>query len=46
VPAETPFSAFSSPDRERELEALRDPRFRLALDRAGVVLVSFREIYP
>jgi predicted glycoside hydrolase/deacetylase ChbG (UPF0249 family) len=45
VPAEDPFSAFSSPDRERELEALLDPRFRLALDRAGVVLVSFREIY-
>jgi predicted glycoside hydrolase/deacetylase ChbG (UPF0249 family) len=45
VPAETPFSAFSSPDRERELEALLDPRFRLALDRAGVVLVSFREIF-
>ena len=39
------FSAFSSPDRERELEALLDPRFRLALDRAGVVLVSFREIF-
>lgn len=44
VPAEAPFSAFSSQHRERELEALRDPRFRLALDRAGVVLVSFREI--
>ena len=45
VPAETPFSAFSSPDRERELEALLDPRFGLALDRTGVVLVSFREIF-
>jgi predicted glycoside hydrolase/deacetylase ChbG (UPF0249 family) len=48
VPAETPFSAFSpfsSPDRERELESILDPRFRLALDRAGVVLVSFREIF-
>jgi predicted glycoside hydrolase/deacetylase ChbG (UPF0249 family) len=44
VPAEDPFSAFSSPDRERELEALLDSRFRLALERAGVVLVSFREI--
>jgi predicted glycoside hydrolase/deacetylase ChbG (UPF0249 family) len=44
VPAEDPFSAFSSPERERELEALLDPRFRLALDRAGVVLVSFREV--
>jgi len=45
VPARAPFSAFSSPERERELEALLDPRFRLALDRAGVVLVSFREIF-
>lgn len=44
VPAEAPFSVFSSPDRERELEALLDSRFRLALERAGVVLVSFREI--
>jgi predicted glycoside hydrolase/deacetylase ChbG (UPF0249 family) len=47
LPAEVPFSAFSSfssPDRERELESILDPRFRLALDRAGVVLVSFREI--
>jgi predicted glycoside hydrolase/deacetylase ChbG (UPF0249 family) len=44
VPAEDPFSAFSSPERERELDALLDPRFRLALDRAGVVLVSFREV--
>jgi hypothetical protein len=47
LPAEVPFSAFSSfssPDRERELESILNPRFRLALDRAGVVLVSFREI--
>jgi len=44
VPTDAPFSAFSSPDRERELEALLDPRFRLALDRAGVILVSFREV--
>jgi predicted glycoside hydrolase/deacetylase ChbG (UPF0249 family) len=44
VPAENAFSAFSSGDRERELEALLAPRFRLALDRAGVVLISFREI--
>jgi chitin disaccharide deacetylase len=44
VPAEDPFSAFSSPERERELDALLDPRFRLALGRAGVVLVSFREV--
>jgi predicted glycoside hydrolase/deacetylase ChbG (UPF0249 family) len=45
VPAKAPFSAFSSPERERELDALLDPRFRLALDRAGVVLISFREIF-
>jgi chitin disaccharide deacetylase len=45
VPAEAPFSAFSSKDRKRELEALLDLRFRLALDGAGVVLVSFREIF-
>jgi predicted glycoside hydrolase/deacetylase ChbG (UPF0249 family) len=45
VPAEAAFSAFSSKDREQELESILDPRFRLALDRAGVVLVSFRELY-
>jgi predicted glycoside hydrolase/deacetylase ChbG (UPF0249 family) len=44
VPAKDAFSAFSSRERERELGALLDPRFRLALDRAGVVLISFREI--
>ena len=44
VPAEAPFSAFSSTDRERELEALLAPRFRLALESAGVILISFREI--
>ena len=44
VPARDPFSAFSSADRQRELEALLDPRFRLALESAGVVLISFREI--
>jgi len=44
VPAKDAFSAFSSRDRERELGALLAPRFRLALDRAGVVLISFREI--
>jgi len=46
VPDRGPFSAFSSADRERELEALLHPRFRLALQAAGVVLVSFREIGP
>ncbi len=45
VPAEAAFSAFSSKDREQELESILDPRFRLALDRAGVVLVSFRELF-
>ena len=44
VPAKAPFSAFSSTDRERELEALLAPRFRLALESAGVILISFREI--
>jgi len=44
VPVRDAFSAFSSADRERELEALLHPRFRLALQAAGVVLVSFREI--
>ncbi len=46
VPARDAFSAFSSADRERELEALLHPRFRLALQAAGVILVSFREIGP
>ncbi len=44
VAAKDAFSAFSSRERERELGALLDPRFRLALDRAGVVLISFGEI--
>jgi len=44
IPARDAFSAFSSADRERELEALLHPRFRLALQAAGVVLVSFREV--
>ncbi len=45
VPEGAAFSAFSSPDRERELEALLDRRFRLALQAAGVLLVSFKEIF-
>ncbi len=44
IPARDAFSAFSSADRERELEALLHPRFRLALQAAGVVLISFREV--
>jgi predicted glycoside hydrolase/deacetylase ChbG (UPF0249 family) len=39
-----PFSSFSSAERERELDALRDPRFRNALQAAGVQLISFREM--
>jgi len=46
VPDRDPFSAFSSTDRERELEALLNPRFRLALEERGVVLVSYREVDP
>jgi predicted glycoside hydrolase/deacetylase ChbG (UPF0249 family) len=44
VPTEAPFSPFSSTYREWELEALLDPGFQLALHRAGVLLVSFREV--
>jgi len=44
APGETGFSPFSSKDRERELEALIDPRFRLALRDAGVGLISWREV--
>lgn len=46
VPERDPFSAFSSADRERELEALLDRRFRLALEKRGVLLVSYREVAP
>lgn len=40
-PDETPFSGFSTPDRELELEALRGAEFRAALGRAGVTLMPF-----
>jgi len=36
-----PFSAFSTPDRERELEALLDPRVREALKDLEIDLISF-----
>ncbi len=44
VPERDPFSAFSSADRQRELDALLDGRFRLALEKRGVMLVSYREV--
>jgi len=40
---ETPFSSFSTIARERELEALRSPEFRMALTETGVRLVPFPE---
>lgn len=39
-----PFSYFSTSDRWAELQALMDGRFRAALDRCGVRLVSFLEL--
>lgn len=36
-----PFSAFSTPDRERELRMLLSPQFAEALERAGVALGPF-----
>jgi chitin disaccharide deacetylase len=39
----TPFAAFSTSDRERELETLLDGDFHSALSRAGVILTSFSE---
>ncbi|MCX7635240.1 MAG: ChbG/HpnK family deacetylase, partial [Syntrophales bacterium] len=38
---EGPFTAFSSPERERELAALLSPSFRAALTEGGVQLVPF-----
>jgi predicted glycoside hydrolase/deacetylase ChbG (UPF0249 family) len=43
-PGTGPFSVFSIAHRERELEALLDPGFRLALRDAGVVLTPFPEV--
>lgn len=39
-----PFSYFSTPERLGELQALTDERFRTALTRCGVGLVSFLEV--
>ena len=36
-----PFSAFSTPDRERELETLLDPMFQEALKRSEISLMPF-----
>jgi chitin disaccharide deacetylase len=41
--ASGPFSGFSNYDRERELQALTDAPFRLALSKSGVELTSFPE---
>lgn len=43
---EGPFRLFSTKNRERELGALLDPRFRLALEKTGVTLISYREVAP
>jgi predicted glycoside hydrolase/deacetylase ChbG (UPF0249 family) len=40
---ENPFSAFSTVDRVRELEALLAPSFREALQRTGVNLIPYPE---
>jgi predicted glycoside hydrolase/deacetylase ChbG (UPF0249 family) len=37
----SPFSSFSTPDRERELETLLDPGFREALKESGIRLTPF-----
>ena len=39
-----PFASFSTSDRERELEALMDRGFRMALEKAGVILTPFPEV--
>jgi chitin disaccharide deacetylase len=44
IPTESPYSPFSSIYREWELHALLNPSFQLALDRAGVLLVTYREV--
>jgi len=45
-PVFTPFSAFATMDRQRELEALLAPPFRHALEKSGVILTSFLEEPP
>ena len=41
APIPSPFSAFSTLDREKELETLLDNRFRLALDQNRIELIPF-----
>ena len=41
---ESPFSSFSTAERLGELKTLTDERFRSALARCGVSLVSFLEV--
>lgn len=43
VPFPGPFSSFSKPERESELKALKDERFRLALSEKGIILTPFPE---
>jgi predicted glycoside hydrolase/deacetylase ChbG (UPF0249 family) len=45
-PVITPFSAFATMDRQRELEALLAPPFRDALEKSGAILTSFLEEPP
>jgi chitin disaccharide deacetylase len=42
-PFSSPFSGFSTPDREKELEALLDQSFRQTLENAHISLTSFGE---
>jgi len=41
-----PFSGFSTPDRDRELDALLGTRFRSALEAGGVALTGFPRRRP
>ena len=43
TPLSGPFSSFSTPEREQELETLLHRDFRLALSKAGVTLTPFPE---
>lgn len=43
---ESPFSGFSTKEREKELEALISPLFRRAAEKTGVRLISFAEAGP
>jgi len=46
VPASGPFSGFSTPAREQELETLLHAGFGPALSDAGVTLTPFPEDHP